>query len=519
MPVKWSEVDGEHPDQEKGFATDACEGTKDVAHSSTFRLGVMTQSGLIVDDIFNYVDLFAGCGGLSLGLRSAGGRHVLAVEKSPMAAETYFKNLISRDDLKWLDLMSSGVTEQAQKGLVVGPLSSILTDARTMSSCKSKSIDVVAGGPPCQGFSMAGRRQKDDPRNALALEFLKFVDSTDPKFVIIENVLGMHRKFSRESDSTPFEEIRSALARQGSRGGYRVQGVLLNAKHYGAPQSRPRMMLVGIREDIGKRLRIVVSDTVQRSGYQDDPQLDCHALLPPPDRDSQFERKVCDALHDLSAKGLPNLSAHPDGAYLSELNDAGRWMILERLGKELPNTALRRHRPETQELFAVLGALKRLGVLAAARRARASEFVGNANVEFEALVNDQTEKFPVGSSMEGLLFDTPAELIRCTKKRLTLKHSQTLLDWDRPSRTIVTIPDDYIHPKYLRTFSVRELARLQGFPDSFEFHGKITTGGFSRRTEVPQYTQVGNAVSPFVGLALGKMIAELIARLHRLERS
>lgn len=475
----------------------------------------MTQRGSFDGTLFSFVDLFAGCGGLSLGLRSAGGRHVLAVEKSPMAAETYFKNLVSRDDSVWRALVSSSVRTQAASGLVVGPLSSVLADSIAMKTLREEELDVVAGGPPCQGFSMAGKRQKDDPRNALALEFLSFVNLTDPKFVIIENVLGMHRKFDVDSTSTPFEEIRSALAQQGSKGGYRVQGVLLNSKHYGVPQSRPRMMLLGVREDIALQLKIDVSDRVQKSGFTDDINLDHHDLLPPAQRDRKGERHVRDALLDLSALGILERSAEPEQDYLTELNDLGRWKIVERQSEILANTALRKHRQQTQRLFAVIEALKGLDALAAARRAKANDYSGAVNDEFVAFVGAQLAKFPLKTSLAGLVFDTPAQLIEQVMGSLTRKHSQTVLAWNEPARTVVTIPDDYIHPRFPRTFSVRELARLQGFPDSFEFHGKVTTGGTSRRTEVPQYTQVGNAVSPFVGLALGNLIAGLIDKLNQ----
>jgi len=92
----------------------------------------------------------------------------------------------------------------------------------------------------------------------------------------------------------------------------------------------------------------------------------------------------------------------------------------------------------------------------------------------------------------------------------TRKHSQKVLAWDEPARTVVTLPDDYVHPKEPRVFTVRELARFQGFPDSFEYLGPETTGAHRRKFEVPQYSQVGNAVSPWLGLAIGKMIRRVL---------
>lgn len=92
---------------------------------------------------------------------------------------------------------------------------------------------------------------------------------------------------------------------------------------------------------------------------------------------------------------------------------------------------------------------------------------------------------------------------------LTKKNVRQRWDPTEPSATVVTIPDDYINPWEPRTLSVREMARCQSFDDSFEFLGKRTTGGLKRRTEVPQYTQVGNAVPPL----LAKAIADEIMRV------
>ena len=95
-------------------------------------------------------------------------------------------------------------------------------------------------------------------------------------------------------------------------------------------------------------------------------------------------------------------------------------------------------------------------------------------------------------------------------KLLTKKSIRTRLDRNNPSATVLTIPDDYISPFEDRSFTVREMARLQSFDDSFEFLGKRTTGGKKRRIEVPQYTQVGNAVPPLLAKAIALEILKVI---------
>ena len=93
---------------------------------------------------------------------------------------------------------------------------------------------------------------------------------------------------------------------------------------------------------------------------------------------------------------------------------------------------------------------------------------------------------------------------------LTRKNMRRRLNKDGQSPTIVTLPDDFIHPFEDRVLSVREMARLQSFDDSFEFLGKRTTGGVKRKSEVPQYTQVGNAVPPLLAKAIADSIKDAI---------
>ncbi|TFB84294.1 DNA cytosine methyltransferase [Cryobacterium algoricola] len=465
---------------------------------------------------FTYVDLFAGCGGLSLGLRRAGGTHVMAVEKSPMASETYFKNQLNRSNFEWRKHLERGVTEQGAHGLIVGTVESLLDDAATMSRMAHAQLDLVAGGPPCQGFSLAGRRRSSDPRNQLAWQFLRFVDATNPRFVIIENVVGMHRKFHATSSQSPFDSLRKALAEQGTKG-YRVQGVLVNAKHYGAPQSRPRMMLIGVREDVAQELGVVPSTSILESGFSDESPFVAKSLLPRGRVIRNEVRTVAEAIGDLDP-GIDHMERlGPKTGYIEEISDSARWHLtaadVRSDGREArrANTELRSHRPSTVQLFRLLKILKRYQAVAAARKAKMGDFTDEASAPLREIM--ARIDFPV-SSPDGILkAENEAAFFQLIRDHLTLKHSQTVLDWTEPSRTVVTIPDDYIHPLLPRTFSVRELARLQGFPDAFEFYGKVTTGGESRRVDVPQYSQVGNAVSPFVGTALGSMVSGYVKKL------
>lgn len=121
-------------------------------------------------------------------------------------------------------------------------------------------------------------------------------------------------------------------------------------------------------------------------------------------------------------------------------------------------------------------------------------------------------QFPLFKTDGTLLSRNFQEFERLVEKYKTLKRSQRVINLESVAPTVITSPDDYIHPLEPRVLTVREMARLQGFSDHFVFYAKETTGGLKRRTEVPQYSQVGNAVSPFVSRALGELVQSVLSR-------
>jgi DNA (cytosine-5)-methyltransferase 1 len=458
--------------------------------------------------LYNYVDLFAGCGGLSLGIERSGGKLQLAVEKSDMAAYTFYANFIDEkiDDNSWKKYVSSSIENQVSSHVAVSALRDVLDNESAMFKLAASGVDVVVGGPPCQGFSLAGRRNPDDVRNKLPWEYLEFVKRTAPKLVVIENVVGMSHKFAQDEEA-PFVQLQQALRE--TEPGYVVQGVAVNALHYGAPQNRPRLMIIGLRSDVAKERGIESSGKLWRSGFLDEIDLDLiPPLAPTPTVRKSESPTIADAIGDLQTV-LPESHSKRAAAVRAATKSRSAWG-LPKSGvrrEQLANQTPRNHSDSTTQRFRLYQWLRDndlqprlLSELASGTEA------SRARVELAI----SAAKFPAQSPDGTVLAKSSQELLALMQQLQTKKHSQKALAWDQPARTVVTLPDDYVHPSEPRIFTVREMARFQGFPDDFEFRGKETTGSLRRRFEVPQYSQVGNAVSPFLSLAVGKMITNVL---------
>jgi DNA (cytosine-5)-methyltransferase 1 len=171
----------------------------------------------------NMVDLFCGAGGLSLGFEWAGFNCLVANDNFKDASETYQSNFVHND-------------------FVFGDITELSTKHKIIKILKDKeAVDIVVGGPPCQGFSNAGKRLIDDPRNKLYKEFINIVVSTKPRVVLMENVEGILSM----DEGKVFSEIRSDLEELG----YFVEARKLNTVEYGIPQRRKRVIIIGSRDD------------------------------------------------------------------------------------------------------------------------------------------------------------------------------------------------------------------------------------------------------------------------------
>lgn len=311
-------------------------------------------------------------------------------------------------------------------------------------------VDVVCGGPPCQGFAVFGARRRSDPRNDLFLRYLKVVQALKPAYFVMENVPGFTRMYGGSTVDRMFE----AVARMDP--GYSLAGpFLVNAAWYGVPQLRERILFIGSRADVP------------------------HLTTPPP-KGRRAYISAREAIGDLSfLRPWESMSTyHQDwDAETKYQKDSRCGRLFARLGtsedrSRLDNHEAARHSPEVMARFGLI---------------RPGEGL---------------ESIPRAAWSRHL----------STKKRWCVR-----LHEDRPSNTVVTLPDDLVHFSQPRILTVREAARLQSFDDTFTFLGPRSTGGGGagnkkRNEEVPQYTQVGNAVPPLLAKAVGEqLIAALCA--------
>lgn len=347
----------------------------------------------------NCIDLFCGCGGLSKGFSDAGYNVLVGVDNNAAALETFKLN------------HKGGISLNAD-------LSESKTFAKIKELACGKKIDVIIAGPPCQGFSLTGPRNFDDPRNKLYLAVIEIVRQYQPKAFIIENVPGMETLYKGQ--------IRDEILRRFRAMNYKVECRILCAADYGVPQMRKRLIFMGIRSDIGK------------------PNFPNPILTP------EHYITCKDAISD-----LPSL-----------VDDLG---AEESKYSEPPKTEYQKKMRGNNDVL--------------------HNHVGTRHTK---LVIDTISLVPEGGNYKNL----PAGWGESRK----FHEAWTRYDGNKPSKTIDTGHRNHFHYVWNRVPTIRENARLQSFPDDFVFVG----------TKTQQNRQVGNAVPPLLGFALGNAIKFII---------
>lgn len=397
-----------------------------------------------------YIDIFAGCGGLSLGLHNAGWQGLFAIEKSPQAFNTLSHNLIEkRKHFEWVDWLP-------KQALDINEV--IKNHSNQLKKLRGK-ITMIAGGPPCQGFSIAGQRNENDERNSLINSYIEFVDLVKPKIIFFENVKGFTMEFrNNEQKGRKYSQIVTSKL---DSIGYNVFGKLINFGEYGIPQKRTRFILIGIRKNI-KGSSIEKAESffkkleANKFSFLEEKGLSCNTTI---------EEALSDLLSGNSLIETPDRKGFKSGLY-SQVKSNYQRLARKDIVDYFPNSHSFAKQSEK-----VIERLKKVQAFTSECKNISQELKQNLDIHTQVLV-------PLKA------------------------HEQ--------APTITSHPDDMIHYCEPRILTVREAARLQSFPDWFEFKNKYTTGGKLRKKEVPRYTQVGNAIPPLFGEQAGLVLKELI---------
>ena len=374
------------------------------------------------------VDLFAGAGGITLGLHDAEFETLFANDMDPAAAATYTENLpgVHFDPSDIRDLSSRTVLRKTR--------------------LRRGELDLLIGGPPCQGFSIIGSRVVEDPRNNLFREFFKIAKGLQPKAIVIENVPGLvtlARGAILDSILKAFDDAK-----------YQVSFAELLAAQYGVPQMRWRMVFVGFRKDL------------QIPGNHGFPapthgSVGIGHLIPNCTiMEAQIRGflRAADAFSDLPAVE----PGEEESVYSGKPKRPYQQMMRKGMGRELHN----HYAPRLSEAN-----LRRIAAL-------------RPGQDWRDLPNS-------------LL---PEGMKRAKRKDHTRRYRR--MSWDGVPRSIITRFRDpksgeYTHPDQNRTISIREAARIQSFPDNFIFLGNHSD----------QYNLVGNAVPPLLAAAIAREVA------------
>lgn len=397
---------------------------------------------------YNFIDLFAGCGGLSEGFYKQNFNALAHVEINPVACKTlrtrmkHYGYENADESVLELDITSEDVLERIENAV------------------KGQEVDIIIGGPPCQAYSSLGRAKdenamQDDPRNYLFESYVKVLNKYLPKFFVFENVTGMLT--AKINGEHIVNKIVEALSEN-----YKVKFDpkinVLNSANYGVPQIRKRVIIIGVRKDIDIEPEEMYAGITK----------------------THYDPEMCE----------------------DERNELIKYVTVREAIEELP--AVRPGEGEQEIQF-----------VSKKNNEFLKRIASNENILRDHVArnhNDKDIERYIAMSSNHWSFQ---ELL---EKRQDLNHekqrvfgnSYTVQWWDLPSKTIIAHlykdGNQFIHPDSAqgRTFTVREAARIQSFPDDFVFEGP--------RTE--QFKQIGNAVPPLLAEAIAKCIKNKLDTLE-----
>lgn len=397
---------------------------------------------------YTFIDLFAGCGGLSEGFYKQNFKALAHVEIDHTACKTlrtrmkYYGYTSADKDVLELDITRDDVIDCIN------------------TAVENNDVDVIIGGPPCQSFSSLGRAKdengmKNDPRNYLFESYVKILNHYKPKFFVFENVTGILT--AKINNKHIINTIIKKLSEE-----YKVttkpNDHVLNSANYGVPQIRKRVILIGVRKDISIDVEDVYNSII-KTHY--DPEMSENEMI-------GLEKYVTvrDAIEELPSL-LPG-----EGEKEIQFEYKKNNVFLKRIASKknvLMDHIARNHNDKDIERYREMS---------------------KNHWTFQELLDNRKD-------------------LRHEKQRV-FGNSYAVQWWDLPSKTIIAHlykdGNQFIHPDYkqARTLTVREVARLQSFPDDFVFEGSRTD----------QYKQIGNAVPPLLAEAIASAIKVKLEQLE-----
>ena len=368
------------------------------------------------------IDLFCGAGGLSLGFTQNGFITSLANDIEPCCVDTYAHNH----------------PETPREHIILGDINDVIDNIENLQ--RFDEVDVIVGGPPCQGFSMANRQRLiDDPRNKLYKSYVKVVSMIQPKFFVMENVKGMKSVSAQVIED--FENI-----------GYTVSCRILNAKDYGVPQNRERLIFIGNRLDLNndeifKEIE-ELSETIPNTVLAD-------ALFGLRELEASRKKNSTEVDSEISGRKIEKKTSVVDNDYIKSINENRNCPVVF-------NHKARYNNDRDIEIF--------------------------------------------GRLNQGDRSDDPkiADIMPYSRRNDIFKDKYFKLEENKVCKTITAHMkfdcNMYIHPTQARGLTPREAARVQSYPDDYFFRGAYTK----------TYMQVGNSVPPLLGRAIAKIIKKYL---------
>lgn len=398
---------------------------------------------------YNFIDLFAGCGGLSEGFYMQNFNALAHVEINPVACKTlrtrmkHYGYEHADDSVLELDITSDDALQKIE------------------TAVKKQEVDIIIGGPPCQAYSSLGRAKddnamRDDPRNYLFESYVKVLNRYLPKFFVFENVTGMLT--AKIYGEHIVNKIVGALSEN-----YKVKFDpkinVLNSANYGVPQIRKRVIIIGVRKDLDIEPEEMYAGII-KTNY--DPEMT-------EEQKTGLKKYVTvrDAIGELPA--VKPGGGKKEVSFISKRNND----FLNKIASKdnmLRDHVARNHNEKDIERYKVMS---------------------SNHWTFQELLENRPD-------------------LNHEKQRV-FGNSYAVQWWDLPSKTIIAHlykdGNQFIHPDSAqgRTFTVREAARIQSFPDDFVFEGP--------RTE--QFKQIGNAVPPLLAESIAKCVKNKLDLLEK----